>query len=133
MALVKRKTWQAVLDTGELILLPSLHDGLTAKLIEQAGFRACQVGGFSVVGARFGLPDIDLAQFGKLSQTVREVLDASGRYPVAEKGLDFGQYEKVVGLGDWSDIETRYMESTTSVQVAPSSADHKRSGGARVY
>ncbi len=58
-------------------MLPSAHDGLTAKLIEQAGFRAFQVGGFSVVGARFGLPDIDLAQFGELSQTVSEVLAAS--------------------------------------------------------
>ncbi len=77
MALSKRQTWREVLDTGELILLPSAHDGLTAKLIQQAGFRAFQVGGFSVVGARFGLPDIDLAQFGELSQTVREVLDAA--------------------------------------------------------
>ncbi len=73
----KRPTWRQTLETGELILLPSAHDGLTAKLIEQAGFRAFQVGGFSVVGARFGLPDIDLAQFGELAQTVREVLAAS--------------------------------------------------------
>ena len=77
MSGIKRKTWRDLLEGGELVLLPSAHDGLTAKLIEQAGFRAFQVGGFSVVGARFGLPDIDLAQFGELSQTVREVLAAS--------------------------------------------------------
>lgn len=67
----KRQTWRELLDAGELVLLPSAHDGLTAKLIEQAGFRAFQVGGFSVVGARFGLPDIDLAQFGELSTRPR--------------------------------------------------------------
>ncbi len=77
MAGRKRQTWEEVLETGELILLPSAHDGLTAKLIEQSGFRAFQIGGFSVVGARFGLPDIDLAQFGELSRTVSEVLAAS--------------------------------------------------------
>lgn len=32
-----------------------------AKLVEQIGFRALQIGGFSVLSARFGLPDIDLA------------------------------------------------------------------------
>ena len=60
MTIGKRQTWQEVLDTGELILLPSAHDGLTAKLIEQAGYRACQVGGFSVVGARFSTCSAEL-------------------------------------------------------------------------
>ena len=73
----KRPTWKQLLDTGEQLLLPSAHDGLTAKLLEQAGFKAFQIGGFSVVGARYGLPDIDLVQFGEISQTVREVLKAS--------------------------------------------------------
>ncbi len=92
----KRATWKELLDTGEQLLLPSAHDGLTAKLLEQAGFKAFQIGGFSVVGARYGLPDVDLIQFGEISQTVREVLHAS-RLPVMVDCDDcYGDVKNVV-------------------------------------
>ena len=43
------------------------HDALTAKVIEQAGYPAYQIGGFALVGSRFGYPAIDLAQLGENS------------------------------------------------------------------
>jgi 2-methylisocitrate lyase-like PEP mutase family enzyme len=58
-------SWRELIESGEQLLLPSAHDGLTARLIEQAGFKAYQIGMFSVVGARFGWPDIDLARLGE--------------------------------------------------------------------
>lgn len=92
----QRSTWRETLDTGELILLPAAHDGLTAKLIEQAGFLAMQVGGFAAVGARFGYPDIDLAQFGELSQTVREVLAATNLPVMVDCDDCYGDVKNVV-------------------------------------
>ena len=119
----RRPTWRETLDTGELILLPAAHDALTARLIEQAGFRAFQVGGFAVVGARFGLPDIDLAQFGELSQTVREVLAATNLPVMVDCDDCYGDVKNV------AHVVRRYGEMGVSAifiedQVAPKRCGH---------
>lgn len=38
-----KPTWRQVLDRHAPVLMPAAHDGLTARLIEQAGFVAFQV------------------------------------------------------------------------------------------
>ena len=70
------KTWREVLDESAPLLLPVAHDALTAKVIEQAGYPAYQIGGFALVGSRFGYPDIDLAQFGENSAVMRDTIAA---------------------------------------------------------
>src|SRR5262249_42956454 len=56
----ERIRWKQALDKERPLLQPVAHDALTAKVLEQAGFTAIQVGGFGVAGARHGLPDIDV-------------------------------------------------------------------------
>src|SRR5438046_6096025 len=74
-------SWKDLLHRHDFLQLPAAHDALTAKLIEQAGFDAFQIGGFALVGARHGLPDIDLARFGEQTEGVRDIL-AAARVPV---------------------------------------------------
>ncbi len=71
-----RQSWREALDENAPLLLPVAHDALTAKVIEQAGYPAYQIGGFAVVGSRFGYPDIDLAQFGENSAVMRDTIAA---------------------------------------------------------
>ncbi len=119
----KRITWKELLAKGELVLLPSAHDGLTAKLIQQAGFSAFQVGGFSVVGARFGLPDIDLAQFGEMAQTVREVLAASNLPVMVDCDDCYGDVKNVAHV-----VRSYEIMGVSSIfiedQVAPKRCGH---------
>jgi 2-methylisocitrate lyase-like PEP mutase family enzyme len=70
-----RPTWKHLLDREGLLQLPAAHDALTAKLIERAGFPAYQVGGFALVGARYGHPDVDLEHFGKKSEAVQDIVE----------------------------------------------------------
>jgi hypothetical protein len=49
----QRLTWKALLGEGGPLLLPAAHDALTARLIERAGFKAYQVGGFALAGAGY--------------------------------------------------------------------------------
>src|SRR5437764_787631 len=69
-------TWKDVLDQHSPVQLPAAHDALTAKLIERAGFHAYQIGGFALVGARHGLPDVDLTRFGEQAAGVRDIMAA---------------------------------------------------------
>jgi 2-methylisocitrate lyase-like PEP mutase family enzyme len=72
-----RPSWRKLLGKEKLLQLPAAHDALTAKLIEQAGFKAYQVGGFALDGGRFAVPDIDLTRLGEKSEAVREIIGAS--------------------------------------------------------
>src|SRR5947208_109247 len=73
----ERISWTKALKKERPLLMPVAHDGLTAKLIEQAGFTACQVGGFALAGTRFGLPDLDLTQFYERLLAVRDIMAAT--------------------------------------------------------
>jgi 2-methylisocitrate lyase-like PEP mutase family enzyme len=55
------------------LILPVAHDGLSAQLIKRAGFKAFSIGGFALVGARYGLPDIGLVGLAEMAQAVREI------------------------------------------------------------
>lgn len=80
-------SWKALLEREGLLQMPAAHDALTAKLIERVGFPAYQVGGFALVGARYGRPDVDLEHFGEKSRAVQDVIDGCA-LPVLVDGDD---------------------------------------------
>src|SRR4051812_49420336 len=76
-----RITWIEALKKERPLLMPVAHDGLTAKVIEAAGFTALQVGGFAVAGARHGLPDVDLTHYAERHAAVKDIMSAT-RLPI---------------------------------------------------
>lgn len=96
-----RPTWNALLAVPEPLLLPVAHDALSARLIEAAGFRAASVGGFALVGARHGIPDIGLVGLKEMADGVRDILAAT-TLPLMIDGDD--------GYGDVKNV-TRTMRT----------------------
>ncbi len=45
---------------------PCCHDGLSAKLIEQAGFSMAFMSGFGVAASRLGAPDTNLLSYSEV-------------------------------------------------------------------
>ena len=90
-----RKTWREVLDQSAPLLLPVAHDALTARVIEQAGYPAYQIGGFALVGSRFAYPDIDLAQFGENSAVMRDTIAASSLPVLVDADDAYGDAKNV--------------------------------------
>jgi methylisocitrate lyase len=70
-------SWKKLLKREKFLQLPAAHDALTAKLIERAGFPAYQIGGFALVGTRYGHPDVDLQHFGEKSRAVHDIIDGN--------------------------------------------------------
>lgn len=58
-------------------VLPGAHDGLSARLIEMAGFSGLFVGGFASLGARHAVPDVGLMGLGEISAVARDVRAAT--------------------------------------------------------
>jgi 2-methylisocitrate lyase-like PEP mutase family enzyme len=69
-------SFRSILKTEGFLTLPGAHDAISARLIQQAGFKAYFIGGFPLIGARFGLPDVGLATLGEISTAVRDILSA---------------------------------------------------------
>lgn len=74
--MAQNRNWKKVLRKHKQLLLPAACDALTAKLIEQAGFPAYQIGGFALDGMRFGFPDMDVNRLGEKSTAVANIIHA---------------------------------------------------------
>lgn len=74
--MTRKVTWASLCKKPPL-LLPAAHDALTAKLIEKAGFRAYQIGGFAMAASRHALPDVGLVDFGDDRPAVSDIMAAS--------------------------------------------------------
>lgn len=87
--------WKDVLKKNAPLQLPAAHDALTAKLIQRAGFSAYQIGGFALVGARHGFPDIDLTRFGEQSAGVRDIVSACSLPVLVDMDDGYGDVKNV--------------------------------------
>jgi 2-methylisocitrate lyase-like PEP mutase family enzyme len=120
---LRRTSWKKVLQEYAPLVLPSAHDALTARLAERAGFRAIQVGGFSLSATMSAAPDIDLEHFGEKSSAAQKVVHAT-QLPVLVDGDD--------GYGDAKNV-TRTIQEYEALgaaaifiedQVAPKKCGH---------
>lgn len=76
MSAQKKPTWRELMAQSKPLVLPGAHDAFSARLIADAGFPAYFIGGFPLIGARFGLPDIGLVGLGELQQSMSEIMAA---------------------------------------------------------
>jgi 2-methylisocitrate lyase-like PEP mutase family enzyme len=90
-----RPAWKTLLAEGEPLILPAAHDALTARLITRAGFKAYQVGGFALAGARYAFPDVDLIHFYEEQEAIRQIVAASPLPVLVDAGDGFGDVKNV--------------------------------------
>lgn len=78
------------------LVLPGAHDAISARLIELAGFKAYFIGGFPLVGARFGVPDIGLLALGEIGAGIRDTMAASNLPVLVDADNGYGDVKTVV-------------------------------------
>ncbi len=62
-----------LLSMDQCHVMPCCFDGLSAKMIEQAGFALTFMSGFAVSAARLGLPDAGLISYGEMVDQGRNI------------------------------------------------------------
>ncbi|XVE81116.1 hypothetical protein DITRI_Ditri15bG0036900 [Diplodiscus trichospermus] len=70
------KALRQILELPGVHLGPACYDGLSAKLIERAGFQYCFTSGFSISAARLGLPDTGLISYGEMMDQGQQITQA---------------------------------------------------------
>ncbi len=92
----KKPTWRELMAQNKPLVLPGAHDAFSARLIADAGFPAYFIGGFPVIGARYGLPDIGLVGLGEMHQNIGEIMSACALPVLVDADDGYGDVKNVV-------------------------------------
>lgn len=76
---------RGLLATGKIAVMPCCYDGLTARLVERAGFGVTFMTGFGVAASR-GYPDAGLASYGEMQDSARIIAGALAEIPFIADG-----------------------------------------------
>jgi 2-methylisocitrate lyase-like PEP mutase family enzyme len=90
------KTFRQLVASERPLVLPGAHDAISARLIERAGFKAYFIGGFPLVGARYGVPDIGLLALGEIGSGIRDVMSACDLPVLVDCDNGYGDVKTVV-------------------------------------
>jgi len=60
----------------EILVMPGAHDALSAKIIEQVGFKAVTMGGYAASAASLAKPDVSLLTFTEYVNIARNIVEA---------------------------------------------------------
>jgi 2-methylisocitrate lyase-like PEP mutase family enzyme len=93
---ISKRTFRDVLAAEHPVIQFGAFDALSARLIARAGCASYFVSGFSVVGARYGVPDVGLRAFGDISAAVRDIVDASPLPALVDMDDGYGDVKNVV-------------------------------------
>jgi 2,3-dimethylmalate lyase len=89
-------SFRALVKSERPLVLAGAYDAISARLIKRAGFTAYFTGGFPMIGARWGLPDIGLVQLGEISLAVRDVAAASDLAFMVDGDNGYGDVKNIV-------------------------------------
>lgn len=109
--------------TENPLVLPGAHDALSALLIKHAGFKGYFIGGFQTAGARYGLPDIGLAQLGEFAAAFRDIIDACDLPVLVDADNGYGDVKNCVHLLNTYErmgVQAMFIED----QVSPKRCGH---------
>ena len=70
----KTTAFRKLIHDAQILQLPCCHDGLSAKVLQQAGFKAIAAAGYGLAGSLLGMPDIGVltgSDWGKGVNLVR--------------------------------------------------------------
>ena len=110
-------SWKRLLEREKFLQLPAAHDALTAKLIERAGFPAYQIGGFALVGTRYGNPDVDLQHFGEKGRAVYDIIDGNSLPVLVDCDEGYGDAKnitRIVRSYEAMGVSALFIEDQTS-------------------
>lgn len=80
----------------EILVLPCCHDALSAKIIQQAGFKAVGAAGYGLSGSLLGMPDIAVLTSTEMITQYRNICDAVSIPVFVDIDTGFGDVNNVI-------------------------------------
>lgn len=92
----KRTILRELVEQKEILVAPGVHDALSAKLAEDAGFEAVYMTGFGTSVSNFGLPDIGLLTMTEMVQNAERIANSVAIPLIADADTGYGNYLNVI-------------------------------------
>ena len=73
-----------------LVIAPGAYDGVSARLVEQAGFDTVYMTGYGTVASLLGVPDVGLATMSEMVDQARRMVAAVGVPVIADADTGYG-------------------------------------------
>lgn len=90
ISMTKAARLRGLLQQGEPLVLPGAYDALTARIVEQAGFPAVVMGGYSIAASRLAQPDVGYLSMIEMVQALKIMNDAVDIPVVADGDTGYG-------------------------------------------
>ncbi|MGQ0664825.1 MAG: isocitrate lyase/PEP mutase family protein [Pseudomonadota bacterium] len=79
-----------LLEGPDIVVAPGIYDGLTARLVEETGFRCAYLSGASICYTRFAFPDIGLVSMTEVADTLGAIRERASLPIVVDIDTGFG-------------------------------------------
>lgn len=87
---------QLILDE-KILVMPGAYDAMSARIIEQVGFKAVTLGGYSASASLLGKPDVSLLSLSEMVTQTRNIVEAVEKIPVFTDGnTGYGNVTNVI-------------------------------------
>jgi 2-methylisocitrate lyase-like PEP mutase family enzyme len=87
--------FRQLIEAPAILVLPGVHDALSAKLAAAAGFEAITMGGYAATAALLGEPDSSQLSLGELADHYARICDAVDLPVFADGDTGFGNVTNV--------------------------------------
>ncbi len=84
------KTLHDLIQARAALAMPGVYDAFSARLVEQAGFQACQISGAAVAATMLGLPDMGILSLRDQINAVQMVTNAVSIPVMADGDTGYG-------------------------------------------
>lgn len=123
MSAAPRPTLRRLVERRAGLVVPGAYDGVSARLVERAGFEAVYMTGYGTSAARLGLPDLGFAGLAEMLENAR-LLAATVRIPlIADADTGYGgalAVERTVRAYEAAGVAALHLED----QVWPKRCGH---------
>jgi 2-methylisocitrate lyase-like PEP mutase family enzyme len=86
----RRQTLRRLVNQKRGLVVPGAYDGVSAKLVERAGFPVVYMTGYGVSASRLGLPDMGFAGLAEMADHARNMAAAVSIPLVADADTGYG-------------------------------------------
>ena len=90
------KELRNLLTKSQIVVAPGAYDGISARLIEAAGFPAIYITGAGVASSRLGCPDIGLTTMNEILETARNIVRNSNVPVICDVDTGYGNPLNVI-------------------------------------
>jgi len=119
----RRRTLRTLVETKQGLVVPGAYDGISARLVQQAGFPAVYMTGYGTAASRLGLPDLGFAGLAEMADHARNLAAVLDVPLIADADTGYGNalnVRRTVQMYEAAGVAALHIED----QVTPKRCGH---------